>query len=65
MKLFVQKTIRLAIIFVFNEAVVFLKNVTSVQEKFVLSTTEFTIKSGHSSQFEEGKKPGLTVILKT
>ena len=31
-------------------------SVAQAPQKFILSTTEFTVKSGHSSQFEEGVK---------
>ncbi|HPE76338.1 MAG TPA: hypothetical protein PLC80_09625 [Draconibacterium sp.] len=56
MKLFVQKTIRLAMVILFIATGVLVKNVAQAQNKFILSTTEFTIKTGHASQFEEGIK---------
>ena len=56
MKVFVQKTIRLAMVFLFIAAGMMLNSVVQAQNKFILSTTEFTVKNGHASQFEEGIK---------
>jgi len=56
MKLSVQKTKRMAMVFMFVAAGLVLNKVATAQEKFILSSTEFTIKVGHESQFEEGVK---------
>jgi hypothetical protein len=56
MKLSVQKTIRLAMVFVFIVAGLSMNSVAQAPEKFILSTTEFTVKSGHERDFEEGIK---------
>lgn len=56
MKLFVQKTIRMAMIFLFIAGTFVINNVARAQDKFILSMTEFTIKNGHEWQFEEGVK---------
>jgi len=56
MKLFEQKTIRVAMIFALVTAGLFVNKITQAQEKFVLSMTEFTIKNGHERQFENGIK---------
>jgi hypothetical protein len=56
MKLSVQKTKRMAMVIMFVATVLFMSKHTHAQEKFILSSTEFTIKVGHESQFEEGIK---------
>ncbi len=56
MKVFVQKTSRMAMVFLFIAAGMMLTSAVHAQNKFILSTTEFTVKNGHSSQFEEGIK---------
>jgi hypothetical protein len=56
MKLSVQKTIRTALVLSLFAAGLLLNNTALAQQKFILSTTEFTIKVGHESQFEEGVK---------
>ena len=56
MKLSVQKTIRMTMVFLFIVAGLSMSNVAQAQEKFILSSTEFTIKGGHESQFEDGIK---------
>lgn len=43
-------------VFMFVAAGLFMNKVAAAQEKFILSSTEFTIKVGHESQFEEGVK---------
>ena len=56
MKLFVKKSIRKAMVFLYIASGIIVFNKAQAQEKFVLTTTEFTIKNGHASQFEEGIK---------
>lgn len=56
MKLFAQKTILGAMVFLFIASGFLVNNVVRAQDKFVLSLTEFTIKNGHEWQFEEGVK---------
>jgi hypothetical protein len=56
MKLSVQKTFRAATVLSLFAVGLLLNNVAMAQQKFILSTTEFTVKSGHASQFEEGVK---------
>ena len=56
MKLSVQKTIRLAMVFVFIVAGLSMNSLAQTPEKFILSTTEFTVKGGHERDFEEGIK---------
>lgn len=63
MKRSVQKAIRVAMIFTFIAACLSMNNVVQAQEKMILSSTEFTIKGGHSSQFEEGVKAWKTSYL--
>ena len=56
MKLTKQKMIQMTMIIVFIVAGVNVGNVARAQEKFILSMTEFTVKSGHERQFENGIK---------
>jgi hypothetical protein len=56
MKLSVQKTIRMATAFVIIVAGLSMNSVAQAQGKFILSTTEFTVKNGHEKQFEDGIK---------
>jgi hypothetical protein len=56
MKLSVQKTIRMAMVFLFFATGLLMNNVARAQEKQILSMTEFTVKIGHEKQFEEGIK---------
>jgi hypothetical protein len=56
MKLSVQKTIRMAMVCVFIVAGLSLNTVAQTPGKFILSTTEFTVKGGHEKQFEDGIK---------
>jgi hypothetical protein len=56
MKLSVQKTIRITMVLVIIVAGLSMNSVAQAQEKFILSLTEFTIKSGHERQFENGVK---------
>jgi len=56
MKLFAQKTIRMAMVFLFIASGFVVNNVVRAQDKFILSMTELTIKNGHEWQFEEGVK---------
>jgi len=56
MKFSEQKTIRMTMIALFVVAVLSMSSVAQTPQKFILSTTEFTVKSGHASQFEEGVK---------
>ena len=56
MKLSVQKTIRMAMFFLFVATGLLMNNVVRAQEKMILSSTEFTIKGGHEKQFEDGIK---------
>ena len=56
MNLAVQKTKQMAMVFMFVASVLLMSNHALAQEKFILSTSEFTIKTGHESQFEEGVK---------
>jgi len=56
MKLSVQKTSRMAMVVLFIVAGLSMNSVAQAQEKFILSTTEFTVKNGHERDFEEGIK---------
>ena len=56
MKLLVQKTKRLAIMFSIVFATILLTMISHAQEKFILSVTEFTVKNGHEKHFEDGIK---------
>jgi|PlaIllAssembly_1097288.scaffolds.fasta_scaffold18118_3 hypothetical protein len=56
MKLSVQKTIRMTMVFVFIVGGLSMSSVAQAPEKFILSTTEFTVKGGHEKQFEDGVK---------
>ena len=56
MKLTVQKMRGLAMVFMFVAVGLLVSNSVLAQEKFILSTTEFTVKSGQESKFEEGVK---------
>ena len=56
MKLSVQKTIRTTMIVLLIVAGLSMNTVAQAQEKFILSTTEFTVKNGHEKQFEDGVK---------
>ena len=56
MKLSVQKAIRMTTIVLFIVAGLSMNSIAQSQQKFILTTTEFTVKSGHASQFEEGVK---------
>lgn len=56
MKLTVQKAKGMAMVFMFVAMGLLLNNSVLAQEKFILSTTEFTIKTGHETQFEDGVK---------
>jgi hypothetical protein len=56
MKLSVQSTIRMAMVFSFIALGISMHNVARAQEKQILSMTEFTVKIGHEKQFEEGIK---------
>ena len=63
MKLSLQKVKKLATMLIIVFAGLLLTNVTQAQEKFILSTTEFTIKNGQDRQFEEGIKAWKTCYL--
>ena len=63
MKLSKQKMIQVTMTLVFLTAGLIIDNVVQAQEKFILSTTEFTIKNGHESQFEEGVKAWKSCYL--
>ena len=56
MKLSAQKTIRMAMFFLFIAASLMMNKVAGAQEKQILSLTEFTVKNGHEKQFEDGIK---------
>ena len=56
MKISEQRTIRLAMVFLFIAAGLLMNNVARAQEKQILSMTEFTVKIGHEKQFEDGIK---------
>ena len=56
MKLSVQKMKGNAMAFMFVALGLLMTDYVQAQGKFILSTTEFTVKSGHESQFEEGVK---------
>ncbi|HSM49545.1 MAG TPA: hypothetical protein VK872_17120, partial [Draconibacterium sp.] len=56
MKLSVQKTKRMVMVLLFVVSAFLMSKNAMAQEKFILSSTEFTIKVGHESQFEEGLK---------
>jgi hypothetical protein len=56
MKLSVQKTNRMVMVLLFVVSAFLMSKNAMAQEKFILSSTEFTIKVGHESQFEEGLK---------
>lgn len=56
MKLAVQKTIRMSMVVLIIVAAFSLNSAAQAPEKFILSTTEFTVKSGHEHDFEEGIK---------
>jgi hypothetical protein len=56
MKLSVQKTIRMAMVVLFIVAGLSMNSLAQAPEKFILSTTEFTVKGGHEKQFEDGVK---------
>ena len=56
MKLTEQKMIQRTMTIVFIVAGLIFGNVARAQEKFILSMTEFTIKTGHERQFENGIK---------
>ncbi len=56
MKLSVQKTIRMTMVVLIIVTGLSMNSVAQAPEKFILSTTEFTIKSGHEHDFEEGIK---------
>ena len=53
MKLAVQKTIRMSMVVLIIVAAFSLNSAAQAPEKFILSTTEFTVKSGHEHDFEE------------
>lgn len=56
MKLSVQKTIRMTMVVLIIVAGLSMNSVAQAPEKFILSTTEFTVKNGHEKQFEDGVK---------
>jgi hypothetical protein len=56
MKLSGQKMIQMTMTIVFIVAGLIFGNVARAQDKFILSMTEFTIKTGHDRQFENGIK---------
>jgi len=56
MKTSKQKTVRLAMVFLFIAAGLFMNSVARAQQKQILSMTEFTVKVGHEKQFEDGIK---------
>jgi len=63
MKLSVQKTIRVAMVLSLFAAGLLVNNAVQAQQKFILSITEFTVKGGQESQFEEGVKAWKTCYL--
>lgn len=56
MKLSVQKTKRMAMVVLIIVSGLSMNSVAQTPEKFILSTTEFTVKNGHEKQFEDGVK---------
>lgn len=56
MKLSVQKTIRMATVLLIIVAGSLINNVARAQEKYILSSTEFTVKGGQEKKFEDGIK---------
>ena len=56
MKLSEQKTIRITMVCLFIAAGLLMNNVARAQGKYILSTTEFTVKGGQAKQFEDGIK---------
>jgi hypothetical protein len=56
MKLSVQKTMRMVMVVSFMVTGLSMTSVAQAQQKFILSTTEFTVKAGHEHDFEEGIK---------
>ncbi|WP_340110736.1 hypothetical protein [Maribellus mangrovi] len=63
MKLLKQKVIRVTMSLVFLTAGLITANVVLAQERFILSTIEFSIKTGHERQFENGIKAWKTCYL--
>lgn len=51
-----QKMRRTAMILLFVATGLFAGSQVQAQEKYILSTTEFTVKNGHEKQFEDGIK---------
>lgn len=58
-----QKTIRLAMVFLLFAAGLSMNNVARAQQKQILAMTEFTVKVGHEKQFEDGVKAWKTCYL--
>ena len=56
MKLSKQKMMGTALVFVLALSMFTANNFVQAQEKYILSTTEFTVKNGHEMQFEDGVK---------
>jgi hypothetical protein len=56
MKLSVQNAIRMTMAALLIVVGLSMKSAAQAQEKFILSTTEFTVKNGHEKQFEDGVK---------
>lgn len=56
MKLSVQKAKRMAMVVLIIVSGLSMKSVAQAPEKFILSTTEFTVKGGHEKEFEDGIK---------
>ena len=56
MKLSVQKSIRITMVVLIIVAGLSMNSVAQAPEKFILSTTEFTVKNVHEKQFEDGVK---------
>jgi hypothetical protein len=56
MKTSKQKTVRMAMVFLFIAAGLLMNSVARAQQKQILSMTEFTVKVGHEKQFEDGIK---------
>ncbi len=56
MELAKQKMRKMAMVFMFVALGLLMSNSVQAQDKFILSTTEFVVKSGHESKFEEGVK---------
>lgn len=63
MKLSKQKMIRVTLTLMFLTAALISTNVVQAQERFILSTTEFTIKTGHERLFENGIKAWKSCYL--